>query len=530
MGAFDNGFNFGMRAYQDALVNKRQAVRDERDAEEFTRKKAGWDRADKLQRMEDVAFSEVDDLQRTGQVVGKNTSGFSNPSAQMLHGQGGQAAVDEAASYANVENRRFGLPAVNTTSVPADAAAAPVPTVTMRQATELDRVGAMERLATARRDVGAMERLAGQRKTAQLDLDRKGEVARLEKLSDDEFLGELKRYINPNADVPAMLGYDPKSKQFTLVSDVPGVPTQTLSRAELLQGALGAWEMGKGDYAAGLQMLVNNGKTQRELSTGNFDRSVKVAGMNQKADNDAGTLAVAQQNADTKSELSSIRASIAAARGGGRGGEADSPSFNPLGSFDTKKAQAVAFEQAAAAVDATGKPLSPQEQGKRAQEIYRSMEDAFATENTRRQRATVFRAEARNATTPEQIDAVRQRAAASGYTAEEMAALDKRFAPAAPAASTSSGQTSNGSPLTSMRDALSPAYMPPPDSPAGKAKASREAVAAMSVAKVQAASDAAQAAIASKDPAAAQAVQDMPGFVSLPAKQKAEIRSIVFGR
>lgn len=75
-----------------------------------------------------------------------------------------------------------------------------------------------------------------------------------------------------------------------------------------------------------------------------------------------------------------------------------------------------------------------------------------------------------------------------------------------------------------------PEYVPPPDSPAGKAKASREAAAAMSMEKVRAVSDAAQAAIASKDPAAAQAVQDMPGFVSLPAKQKAEIRSIVFGR
>ena len=130
-------------------------------------------------------------------------------------------------------------------------------------------------------------------------------------------------------------------------------------------------------------------------------------------------------------------------RGGGGRGEADAPSFNPLGSFDSKKAQAVAFEQAAAAVDAKGQPLSPQEQGKRAQEIYRSMEDAFATENTRRQRATVFRAEARNATTTEEIEAVRQRAAASGYTAEEMAALDKRFAPKAPdAAPTASGKKS----------------------------------------------------------------------------------------
>ena len=141
-------------------------------------------------------------------------------------------------------------------------------------------------------------------------------------------------------------------------------------------------------------------------------------------------------------------------RGGGGRGEADAPSFNPLGNFDSKKAQAVAFEQAAAALDAKGQPLSPQEQGKRAQEIYRSMEDAFATENTRRQRATVFRAEARNATTPEEIEAVRQRAAASGYTAEEMAALDKRFAPKAPAAGA-------GAPAASERAATTPSASAP---------------------------------------------------------------------
>ena len=141
-------------------------------------------------------------------------------------------------------------------------------------------------------------------------------------------------------------------------------------------------------------------------------------------------------------------------RGGGGRGEADAPSFNPLGNFDSKKAQAVAFEQAAAAVDAKGQPLSPQDQGKRAQEIYRSMEDAFATENTRRQRATVFLAEARNATTPEEIEAVRQRAAASGYTAEEMAALDKRFAPKAPAAGA-------GAPAASERAATTPSASAP---------------------------------------------------------------------
>ena len=177
---------------------------------------------------------------------------------------------------------------------------------------------------------------------------------------------------------------------------------------------------------------------------------------------DARKTAVAERQADiAERRLGALEARASGGgggsgggRGGGGRGEADAPSFNPLGNFDSKKAQAVAFEQAAAAVDAKGQPLSPQDQGKRAQEIYRSMEDAFATENTRRQRATVFRAEARNATTPEEIEAVRQRAAASGYTAEEMAALDKRFAPKAPAAVA-------GAPAASERAATTPSASAP---------------------------------------------------------------------
>ena len=77
-------------------------------------------------------------------------------------------------------------------------------------------------------------------------------------------------------------------------------------------------------------------------------------------------------------------------------------------------------------------------------------------------------------------------------------------------------------------------YTPPPDSPAGKAQASREAARTASMEqeaqRIKAVTDAASAAIASGDPAAAQAVQSMPGFGTLPLEQKAQIRRIVFGR
>lgn len=73
--------------------------------------------------------------------------------------------------------------------------------------------------------------------------------------------------------------------------------------------------------------------------------------------------------------------------GTGAAGEAGTVDFNPLGNFDAKKAQDVAFTQASKVADARaaeGKPMSAKEQGKLAQDTYRAMEDAFAGENRNR--------------------------------------------------------------------------------------------------------------------------------------------------
>lgn len=114
--------------------------------------------------------------------------------------------------------------------------------------------------------------------------------------------------------------------------------------------------------------------------------------------------------------------------GSGSSGAGQQAGFNPLGSFDSKKAQAVAFEQAAAAADEKGKPLTPPAQGQLAQKIYRSMEDAFATENAARERARLFKELSKSARTQDEVNSVRERARKSGYTDAEMAALDPRFA------------------------------------------------------------------------------------------------------
>ena len=153
-----------------------------------------------------------------------------------------------------------------------------------------------------------------------------------------------------------------------------------------------------------------------------------------KAKHDDGTLAVAQQRANTEEayrrDMSAAARARAGAGGGGGGsgaGGAQQASFDPLGSFDTKKAQAVAMEQASKTTDDKGNPLTPAAQGQLAQQIYRSMEDSFASENTSRERARVFRGVAMSAKTPEEVNEVRARALQSGYTEQEMAQLDPRF-------------------------------------------------------------------------------------------------------
>ena len=255
------------------------------------------------------------------------------------------------------------------------------------------------------------------------------------------------------------------------------------------------------------------------------------------------------RNAETKAELASIRAGIAAARGGGGGGrgaeDATPQAFDPLANFDSKKAQAVAFEQAAAAVDDKGRPLSPQEQGKLAQQTYRAMEDAFATENRNRHVAATVGAELRAARSDPAAYAKSYSEALQVMDAKTLEGMgfkapDGARQGAAPAPSARQG--AEGSPATpkvlaTMGGGVSKKaepYTPPADSPAGKAQASREAARTASMEqearRIKAVTDAASAAIASGDPAAAQAVQSMPGFGTLPLEQKAQIRRIVFGR
>lgn len=75
-----------------------------------------------------------------------------------------------------------------------------------------------------------------------------------------------------------------------------------------------------------------------------------------------------------------------------------------------------------------------------------------------------------------------------------------------------------------------PSYVPPAESPAGKAAANRMQLQVQSMQRIQETKNAALAAIQSGDPVAADAVRGMPEFMALPTEQKVQIRKIIFGR
>ncbi|WP_315128082.1 hypothetical protein [Comamonas antarctica] len=118
--------------------------------------------------------------------------------------------------------------------------------------------------------------------------------------------------------------------------------------------------------------------------------------------------------------------------GGSKGNAAAPAAFDPLSDFDPKQARKGAMDQALdeAKNSASGQPVSEKQIAARAQAIYAGMRDAAAADNTSRQRELVFAKAARGAKTPEEIQAVRDRAVQSGFTEDEMSRIDARFTPA----------------------------------------------------------------------------------------------------
>lgn len=329
------GLQFGARIGNQWVENERQAKRDAMAAEKF-----GWERDDRQRAVDDrarqdKAFNDYDELLKSQQAVATNTSGFSDGSARMLYGQGGQQAVDDAASYANVENRRMGLPVQYATSqremppapapeggAPAQApspAQAPKPTVALRPMTEVDRLGGLLNIATAARDLSAMNTLGAARTKAQ---------------EDQQFGSWLKEYTGAPDQIGGTAQYlNTTSKRITMGAPgkngmVPISFVQPDGQAEFLN-------LSRQDqaqlYAAGKLMDTNPtralevmGKVNKGLAdavameNGLVD---KVAQHQNTAAYQSGGLDVQRMNAETNRDYKNIMAGAAQQRANASGGK-----------------------------------------------------------------------------------------------------------------------------------------------------------------------------------------------------------------
>ncbi|QNK66098.1 hypothetical protein [Variovorax sp. PAMC26660] len=160
------------------------------------------------------------------------------------------------------------------------------------------------------------------------------------------------------------------------------------------------------------------------------------------------------------------------AGGGGKAAGADGAEpFNPLGNFDVKKARAVAMEQASKAAEnsaVSGKPMSPKEQAKIAQDVYQQMEDAASRENSNRHVQQTVSRELRTAgSNPAQYAASYDKAQKLGLTPEALDAWGFKPPGAAPGAKPSAPMAAAGRPVAPPAQA--PIRQPVPQSPADDA-------------------------------------------------------------
>lgn len=236
----------------------------------------------------DDAFANVQGLQTNGVYAGGNTSGMSDGSAEMLFKKGGQPLVDETASYANVENRRFGLAPAQTTSTPN------APTVQSRKATGLDMNRAMLGVATAKKDIGAMQSL----QTQGVELEW-----------DDNFGKKLKEYTGSEEQIGATAQFvNDSSKRITLGdAGKDGVVRMAVVKPD---GKADFLKLTKQDqaqlYAAGSMMEANPTKALTIMAGINKNLAAAVAADNgiefklaEVADKSAGRVETSLHNRET---------------------------------------------------------------------------------------------------------------------------------------------------------------------------------------------------------------------------------------
>lgn len=169
--------------------------------------------------------------------------------------------------------------------------------------TEMQREQALGRISAAQRDSAGLRASAANVKKIGQDDARKAEFKRLNSLSDEQLAAEYKTFGQDGSGVPAMVDFDPKSRRFMFVSQIPGMPSESLTKAELIASHMSLWEAGNGDFSAGLKGMIESADRQRALQDRSFNRSSTLATGNmnayfkgREADNDAARTGIARES------------------------------------------------------------------------------------------------------------------------------------------------------------------------------------------------------------------------------------------
>lgn len=295
-GAFQSGFNMGQNAWntmqKNALAEQEMQLRKEaaaRDAEQF-----GW-RRDSINR-ENAAAAQYA-IDSTGVAPSqlsqiKSTYGMNDQQLGAASAGGTAGLKAKLASYDAPDS-------YDLQSVPPAASGLPKrftsDQVSGRELSDLERLQARRALAIGTRDFNQIPQLDKDEKAFKLEDGRRAEFARLNKLSPEALVETLGgEFSRDGSGVDAMLTYDEKANKYLFASKVPGMPSRTLSKPELMRYALGLWEAGNGDLAAGMQAQIDGIRTQRELRKEDAARAATLASGNADlffkkltADNDA---------------------------------------------------------------------------------------------------------------------------------------------------------------------------------------------------------------------------------------------------
>jgi hypothetical protein len=269
-------FDFG-DAY---LEQKRWAAENARREEEQSYLRQQRAKAAQRESAVDAAFNSYETLRTKGNVNAEGT-GLSAPSAQMAfagnagaYGSGEAAVQEMAGDYAREMGRFAQAPGAPAGGLPTYNPTAPVTTTA---ASEVDLEAALGGIAAAQRDVRGIRESTTNVKNLKLDAGRKAEFKRLQDLDDEALANVFEKQSKDGSGFNGMLTFSPERNEFLFTSKIPGIPSQVLSRAELMQQMMGLWEAGNGDYAKGLDIMVKGAQTRRDLENQQYTRAAGVA-------------------------------------------------------------------------------------------------------------------------------------------------------------------------------------------------------------------------------------------------------------